>query len=104
MELKRPTFLEDLAAQLLGAILGDVRRILVGHHQVVGHLVAHHVAGGREVLGQPKQWAISIIGEKDYEDLVNLTKHLGGYVNESATMVTDYEGEGRNDHARNTCP
>lgn len=55
-------------------------------------------------LWTPKQWAIPIIGEKDYEDLVALTKRLGGYINESATMIKDYEGEGSDKNGRNTCP
>ena len=38
-------------------------------------------------LWVPKQWAIPIMGEEDYNMLVALTKELGGYVNESATMV-----------------
>ena len=35
----------------------------------------------------PKQWAIPIIGEEEYNNLVELTKELGGYVNEDATMI-----------------
>ena len=38
-------------------------------------------------LWVPKQWAIPIIGEEEYNNLVKLTKELGGYVNEKATMV-----------------
>ena len=38
-------------------------------------------------LWVPKQWAIPIIGEEEYNNLVALTKELGGYVNENATMV-----------------
>ena len=38
-------------------------------------------------LWVPKQWAIPIMGEKEYANLVELTKSLGGYVNEDATMV-----------------
>ena len=38
-------------------------------------------------LWVPKQWAIPIIGEEEYNNLVQLTKELGGYVNEDATMV-----------------
>ncbi len=42
-------------------------------------------------LWVPRQWAIPIIGEKDYEDLVSLTKSMGGYVNESATEIKNYQ-------------
>jgi hypothetical protein len=35
----------------------------------------------------PRQWAIPIVGEEEYNNLVKLTKELGGYVNEDATMV-----------------
>ena len=35
----------------------------------------------------PKQWAVPIIGEEEYNMLVSLTKELGGYVNETATMI-----------------
>ena len=38
-------------------------------------------------LWVPKQWAVPIIGEEEYENLVKLTKSLGGYVNEDATMI-----------------
>ena len=38
-------------------------------------------------LWVPKQWAIPIIGEEEYEKLVELTKSLGGYINEDATMI-----------------
>jgi hypothetical protein len=38
-------------------------------------------------LWVPKQWAIPIVGEEEYNNLVQLTKELGGYVNEDATMV-----------------
>lgn len=38
-------------------------------------------------LWVPKQWAVPIIGEEEYQLLVDLTKSLGGYVNEDATMV-----------------
>ena len=38
-------------------------------------------------LWVPKQWAIPIIGEEEYNYLVELTKSLGGYVNENAIMV-----------------
>lgn len=38
-------------------------------------------------LWVPKQWAIPIIGEEEYNYLVSLTKELGGYVNENASMV-----------------
>ena len=38
-------------------------------------------------LWVPKQWAIPIIGEEEYNMLVELTRSLGGYVNEDATMV-----------------
>lgn len=35
----------------------------------------------------PKQWSVPIIGEEEYKKLVELTKELGGYVNQDATMV-----------------
>ena len=38
-------------------------------------------------LWVPKQWAIPIIGEDEYNMLVELTSSLGGYINEDATMV-----------------
>ena len=38
-------------------------------------------------LWVPKQWAVPIIGEEEYNNLVKLTKSLGGFVNEDATMV-----------------
>ena len=38
-------------------------------------------------LWVPRQWAVPIIGEEEYEKLVELTKSLGGYVNEDITMV-----------------
>ena len=38
-------------------------------------------------LWVPKQWAIPIIGEEEYNNLVQLTKELGGYINEDATMI-----------------
>lgn len=43
-------------------------------------------------LWVPKQWAVPIIGEDEYTNLVNLVKENGGYVNESDTEVRDYEG------------
>lgn len=41
----------------------------------------------------PKQWAVPIIGEEEYENLAALTRELGGYVNENATMVRGKENE-----------
>ena len=38
-------------------------------------------------LWVPKQWAVPIIGEEEYNMLVELTSSLGGYINEDATMV-----------------
>lgn len=38
-------------------------------------------------LWVPKQWAVPIIGEEEYNKLVELTKQCGGYVNENATMI-----------------
>ena len=35
----------------------------------------------------PKQWAIPNIGEEEYNNLVQLTKELGGYFNEDITMI-----------------
>ena len=40
-----------------------------------------------EDLWVPKQWAIPIIGETEYNKLVDLVHELGGFVNENATMV-----------------
>ena len=34
-----------------------------------------------------RQWAVPIIGEEEYEKLVELTKSLGGYVNEDISML-----------------
>lgn len=39
-------------------------------------------------LWVPRQWAVPIIGEKEYDFLVSLTKSLGGYVNEKEEYVT----------------
>jgi radical SAM peptide maturase (CXXX-repeat target family) len=43
----------------------------------------------------PKEWALPIVGEDEYNMLANLTKELGGFVNEDITMVrlTDKTGE-----------
>jgi hypothetical protein len=52
----------------------------------------------------PKQWAIPIIGEEEYNNLVQLTKELGGYVNEDATMIDigdKYIGEISKDDYKN---
>jgi radical SAM protein with 4Fe4S-binding SPASM domain len=38
-------------------------------------------------LWVPRQWAVPIIGEEEYNNLVSLTKELGGYVNEDITMI-----------------
>ena len=38
-------------------------------------------------LWVPKQWAIPIIGEEEYNSLAQLTKELGGYVNENEIMI-----------------
>ena len=42
-------------------------------------------------LWVPKQWAIPIIGEKEYNHLVNMVKKLGGFVNEDKTEVRGYK-------------
>ncbi len=42
----------------------------------------------------PKEWAIPIIGEKDYEELADLTKSMGGHVNESGTRIEGYKPRG----------
>lgn len=39
----------------------------------------------------PRQWALKIISEDEYNELVSLVKELGGYVNESDTEISDYE-------------
>jgi len=50
-----------------------------------------HQDGEVKDLWVPKQWAVPIIGEEEYQMLVNLTKSLGGFVNEDATMVETSE-------------
>lgn len=47
-------------------------------------------------LWVPKQWAVPIIGEEEYNYLVNLVKSLGGYVNESDTEVREYKAADNN--------
>ena len=47
----------------------------------------HNVPEEVHDLWVPKQWAIPIIGEEEYNALVELTKSLGGFVNDNATMV-----------------
>lgn len=47
-------------------------------------------------LWVPKQWAVQIIGEEEYNYLVNLVKSLGGYVNESDTEVREYKAADNN--------
>lgn len=47
-------------------------------------------------LWVPKQWAAPIIGEEEYNYLVNLVKSLGGYVNESDTEVREYKAADNN--------
>lgn len=42
-------------------------------------------------LWVPKQWALPIIGEDEYNMLVNLVKENGGYINESDTEIRGYE-------------
>ena len=41
----------------------------------------------------PRQWAVPIIGEDEYNMLVELTKSLGGYVNEDKTMIKGFKHE-----------
>lgn len=41
-------------------------------------------------LWVPKQWAIPIIGEDEYNKLVKLVKDNGGFVNESDTEIRNY--------------
>ena len=47
-------------------------------------------------LWVPKRWAVPIIGEEEYNYLVNLVKSLGGYVNESDTEVREYKAADNN--------
>lgn len=42
-------------------------------------------------LWVPRQWAEPIIGKEEYERLVNLTKSMGGYVNESDEEIRNYQ-------------
>lgn len=41
----------------------------------------------------PRDWAVPIVGEEEYEMLVELTKSVGGYVNEDQYMIKDYHGD-----------
>ena len=41
-------------------------------------------------LWVPKQWAVPIIGEEEYEKLVTLVKENGGYVNDEEERVYNY--------------
>ena len=43
----------------------------------------------------PRQWAIPIMGEKDYKDLKELTLKMGGYVNDSEIMIKNYKKKRR---------
>ena len=42
-------------------------------------------------LWVPEQWAVPLIGQKEYDDLAALTRKMGGYVNQSQTIVKDYQ-------------
>lgn len=44
-------------------------------------------------LWVPRQWAEPIIGKDEYDNLVNLVRTTGGYVNESAEEVREYSPE-----------
>lgn len=73
---KRSTFTCDMhKAQTLGTVYYFNK-----YHQKMKD-------GKVEHLWVPKKWAIPIIGEGEYEMLATLTRELGGYVNEDATMV-----------------
>lgn len=41
----------------------------------------------------PKEWAVAIIGEKEYEYLADLTESLGGFVNRDTTYINGYTGD-----------
>lgn len=47
-------------------------------------------------LWVPRSWAVPIIGEKEYEELVKLTKELGGFVNENVVMIKHKEDKSYN--------
>lgn len=47
-------------------------------------------------LWVPEDWAVPIIGQDEYEMLVNLVKKNGGYVNESEHEIRDYQNPGQN--------
>lgn len=42
----------------------------------------------------PKQWAVPIIGEKEYDYLAGLTESLGGFVNYYETAIHGFYREG----------
>lgn len=41
----------------------------------------------------PKEWAVPIIGEEEYDNLAFLTESLGGFVNRDTTYITGYTGD-----------
>ncbi len=46
-------------------------------------------------LWVPKQWAVPIIGEEEYQKLKDLTLQMGGFVNDSQTIVKGYESKNK---------
>lgn len=47
----------------------------------------------------PRVWAEPIIGKEEYDKLAELTKSLGGYVNEDKTEIHGYKEDGAKDRA-----